>query len=213
MKNIEFDFSLLLHSTASKKETPNFGDFQMEGNITSEILPGHTETNLISRILKLKKENIQLLKHPLLENFLMMKWQKIAGIYTSWILFKVFFFCILVFLVLAEYWPNIVDPENSFHSNGTDLQSLSSESNQCQTENNSLVLRTILGVSSFMLLFVEFFQILAFPMDYFRSFLNYFQMCIIIGTLYLVFSDDPSICSRRIHVAGVLLPFTYLETI
>ena len=50
-------------------------------------------------------------------------------------------------------------------------------------------------------------------MEYFKSFLNYFQIFIIIGALYLVFSYDPIICSQRIHVAGVLLLFTYLETV
>ena len=128
MKRIQFDYSLLLqHKNSVKKEdkfiddTVNRDDksfpllpmqstsVNMDDNSNDEAVntrkdlgdddePQHTETNLLFEIVNLKEENRLLLKHPLIQSYLMLKWQKITDFALVWLIGKCLFFAILVTL-------------------------------------------------------------------------------------------------------------------
>ena len=210
--NVQFDFALFLHPSLERrnKDRCNYQVLQLEESQTKDSIPMHIETYIISLFISMREENLQLLNHPLMENFLQMKWQKISKFYDVWVFFKVCFFIIFTGYLLTTYWPDYNSLEQSTALNAT--KDDSSPESLGTIFLSSAVFKTLLGIWTFALLLVEFVELLSSPTEYFKQLLNYFQLCIIFGTIILLSSNEITITSQRKHLAAVLLPFIYLET-
>ena len=96
-------------------------------------------TLLIRKIVNLTTDHKNLVKHPGIQAFLMMKWKKIKKIWRTWMLLKTIFFALLCFLAFFVYdeiaYLKKLKACNNFHeTNGTLNTSENSSISKCTHE-------------------------------------------------------------------------------
>jgi len=64
---------------------------------------GQDQTPILHSILELSPQHRQLVKHPLVQAFLMMKWEKMKPWWRGWIILKIIFFLFIVIFAIVLY--------------------------------------------------------------------------------------------------------------
>jgi len=164
------------------------------------------ELHVLKEMKKCDKLTPELLTHPLVSAYLKLKRARAGVLFWYSLLLPTLLFLALILLSLREY------------SSLLDFTSTSREEATCKVPTKECD-EPVWGYRIFLLFFVvcrgvtEFVQLLFFRLNYFKQIDNYFQVFIIIVSLFLVSSIDPDHCPVRRRFAGVLLPVLCLDSL
>ena len=99
---IEFDYSFFTQPDPTQETL-------LEEDIEAQSHTGRFNKcegmQVIHDIVNLSIGHRKLLKHPVVENFLLEKWNKMSGVFMSYIWYKITFFCLLLPMIIIEYLP------------------------------------------------------------------------------------------------------------
>jgi len=170
---------------------------------------GEDQTNVLSSVLNLSTEHRELVKHPLVRAFLMMKWRKMVPIWIFWIFLKLFFLVDLVGFAVVIQSSNAKGAKNN---------------ETCDTMTNPLKLDidwtglTIAQISFTLLLvlfwLIEAAQFLSSFTAWKKEAKNWLQISILGGSTFVCVSmfqgSEHFYCIAK-HVVATLLPMAYFE--
>ena len=149
-------------------------------------------TMVETRVLEdITSKHRNLLKHPMIRIFLTLKYQRISNIYQAWVAMKILFLCLLVVLVMKNFY----QPEED------------------SVQDNFLLL---VPFSTMLLVFIiaELLQILVSVSSWVLEIKNWLQTFILATSTYMVWclSQSP-ICRDNLgnQLFGFLLPLAYYE--
>lgn len=127
------------------------------------------ETDLMLAFIEVGQKRI--LKHPLCETFLFLKWHRIRKFFLFSLIYHTFFVLLFSVLVISVYKKDCPFP----------ITFLSEESNECDRPNYVLPVGYLVIVMNFLLLAKEFFQMAHGFNAYVKYWENWVQILIIIG--------------------------------
>ena len=154
-----------------------------------------------------------LLKHPLLRAFLMLKWRKINNIYKAWIAVKAIFLCLLLAAVARNFRTSDKTDKNEER-----LSNVTGTGNDIVVELNLDVSNYMLFVPLSLLLVtfiaVELLQFLISPHSWFLELKSWLQVTILVSTSLTLLAFWHIIPIREEMVrqtVAYLLPLAYYE--
>ena len=158
-------------------------------------------TRIVNSVCNLGPDHKSLVKHPLIQAFLIMKWKKMRKWWTGWITLKVIFIALLLALGLIRY--GFPPTPNSCPVN-----------NQVAIKTPSVTLNVIFLVLWLFFFIIEILQFCASPKAWINDARNMFQILILGFSFYFivsVFHEDQVHCNASRHLIGMLFPLLYLE--
>ena len=197
--HIEFDYSFL--------QTLNFSDFSSKDSTAdldlesqNDSIEDHDRIALIHLIVNTSKNHWELLKHPVIENYLLQKWNKSKLVVAFSVVFHLIMFCLLTLLIVKEHFPNERD-------------STGRQETDCNPGFGSLRI-TLLCCISFQLL-THLINLVKDPVYFVRFMIwrPYISMNILVLLcgLFLASSTSSSYCNVRCHLSALLLPVACLD--
>lgn len=130
------------------------------------------ETDLMLAFIEVGQKRI--LKHPLCETFLFLKWHRIRKFFLFSLLYHAFFVILFSVLVISVYKQNCPYPIVSMSMDGE-------ETNPCDKPSHVLPIGYLVIVMNFLLLAKEFFQMIHGFQAYIKFWENWVQVLIIVG--------------------------------
>ena len=192
--HIEFDYSFLQTLNPSKDST--IVDLESQNDSIEE----HDRIALIHLIVNTSKKHWELLKHPVIENYLLQKWNKSKLVVSITVIFHLIMFCLLTVFIVQEHFPYITD-------------SAGRHKKDCNPGFGGLRI-TLLCCISFQLL-THLINLAKDPVYFLRFMIRrpYISMniLVLICGLFLATSTSPTYCNIRCHISALLLPIACLD--
>ena len=177
---------------------------------------GEDQTPVLNSVLKLSSEHKELVKHPMVRAFLMMKWKKMVPMWTLWTILKLIFFMHLVGFAVVLQTSNEQNATSNKTCNVlTNPLGLFDSDLNLNLDTEKIVLMTTQMTFSLLLLFfslIEAVQMLTSVKAWSSERKNWLQTAIIGGSTYLCYAmfSGSGHCETR-HVVATLLPMVYYE--
>ena len=192
--HIEFNYSFLQTlELNSAKDINSPLDLESQNSLDKD----HDSVDLIHSIVNTSKEHWELLKHPVIENYLLQKWNKSKYVACITVLVHITMFALLTTFIVTKYFPS------------------KEEGQKCQDHSEFDGLRiSLICCFSFQLL-SHLVNLLRTPGYFIRFMLKrpYISLNIVVTlcSLFLVSSTSPQFCDIRRHLSALLLPISCLD--
>ena len=199
---IEFDYSFLqtLNLSSSSSDSPVV---DLESQNAS--MEDQDRIALIHLMVNTSKQHWELLKHPVVENYLLQKWNKSKSIVIFSVVSHLIVFCLLAILIVQDHFPKAAAAAAAAESREGEKD--------CNPGFGALRI-TLLCCISFQLL-SHSTNVIKDPVYFVRSMLRrpYISMNILVLLcgLFLASSTSPTYCQIRCHVSVLLLPIACLD--
>ena len=187
--HIEFDYSFLqtLNCFEFSSKDSSVVDLDLESQ--NDSIEDHDRIALIHLIVNISKNHWELLKHPVIENYLLQKWNKSKLVVTLTVFFHLILFCLLTLLIVKEHFPYVTDSRGR-------------QEKDCNPGFGSLRI-TLLCCISFQLL-THLINLAKDPVYFLRFMIRrpYISMniLVLICGLFLATSTSPTYCNIRCHI-------------
>ena len=199
---IEFDYSFLqtLNLSSSSIDSPVL-DLESQ----NALMEDQDRIALIHLMVNTSKQHWELLKHPVVENYLLQKWNKSKSIVIFSVVSHLIVFCLLAILIVQDHFPKAAAAAAAAESREGEKD--------CNPGFGALRI-TLLCCISFQLL-SHSTNVIKDPVYFVRSMLRrpYISMNILVLLcgLFLASSTSPTYCQIRCHVSVLLLPIACLD--
>ena len=206
---IEFDYSFLqtLNLSSSSIDSPVV---DLESQNAS--MEDQDRIALIHLMVNTSKQHWELLKHPVVENYLLQKWNKSKSIVIFSVVSHLIVFCLLAILIVQDHFPNAAAAAAAATEAAAAAESREGEKD-CNPGFGALRI-TLLCCIAFQLL-SHSTNVIKDPVYFVRSMLRrpYISMNILVLLcgLFLASSTSPTYCQIRCHVSVLLLPIACLD--
>ena len=194
--HIEFDYSFLQTLNMSSAKDSNVIDLESQ----NDSIEDHDRIALIHLIVNTSKKHWELLKHPVIENYLLQKWNKSKLVVSITVVFHLIMFCLLTLLIVKEHFPYVTD-------------SAGLHEKDCNPGFGGLRI-TLLFCISFQL-YTHLINLVKDPVYFIRFMIRrpYISMNILVLAcgLFLASSTSPAYCNIRCHISALLLPIACLD--
>ena len=178
---------------------------------------GEDQTQVLNSIINLSSEHRELVKHPTVKAFLLMKWKKIVPMWTLWVILKLIFLMNLVGFAYALQSPNAENnrSDKTCDTMKTPFWLLDYKSAFNYDTENKIITTAQITFSVLLLFFwlIEVVQVLTSFKAWSSECRNWLQAAILCGSTYFCFAmfSGSGHCGTARHVVATLLPMVYFE--
>ena len=194
--HIEFDYSFLQILNMNSSKDSAIVDLESQ----NDSIEDQDRVALIHLIVNTSKKHWELLKHPVIENYLLQKWNKSKLVVTITVLFHLIMFSLLTLLIVKEHFPYVTD-------------SAGRQGKDCSPGFGGLRITLLCFIS--LQLLTHLTNLVKDPVYFIRFMIRrpYIStnILVLLCGLFLASSTSPAYCNIRCHVSALLLPIACLD--
>ncbi|CAG0886720.1 unnamed protein product [Darwinula stevensoni] len=204
-------FREMFDESVTLNDEMNDRDMELKLNYSVLVPQGHkSETSLFVHLINCGQR--RLLRHPLCESFLYLKWLKVRKFFFFNLVFYLFFVVLLTGYILKVYREECL---KRGHANSTACKHLETEQGREEFLQGPLiqVIWYSMLVFLFALLLKEVFQISQGVKEYFQLWENFLQWAIIVQTMFLIklHYEEAFLPTWTYHLAASAILFAWTE--